>query len=291
MVNNMKNAIEIKDLVKEYKKGFKLGPISVDVPKGQIIGLIGENGSGKTTLIKTIIGALKPNEGDIRVFDNSIASMKSYIYKDVGVVLDGAFFPELLNANEIALTLEDFYEDFDDDLFRTYLKKFKLDEKKSIKSLSKGMKKKLEIAVALAHKPKLLILDEPSEGLDPVVRNEILEEFLNFVGDEEHTILLSTHITSDLEHIADRIVFLNKGQIILNEESDTLLEDYGILKCSKEDFRKIKDEDIIKYKKGKYNYEVLVKNRDKNAKKYKDFVIDKITLDDLMVLLIKGEKL
>ncbi len=160
MVNDMKNAIEIKNLVKEYKKGFKLGPISVEIPKGQIIGLIGENGSGKTTLIKTIIGALKPNEGEIKVFDNLTASKKSNTYKDVGVVLDGAFFPELLNANEIAFTMRDFYEDFDEELFRTYLKKFKLDEKKSIKSLSKGMKKKLEIAVALAHKPKLMILYE-----------------------------------------------------------------------------------------------------------------------------------
>ncbi len=286
----MKNVIEIKNLVKKYKKGFKLGPINIDIPKGQIIGLIGENGSGKTTLIKTIIGALKPSEGEIKVFGDSIMTNSSYIYKDVGVVLDGAFFPELLNAEEVASSMRNFYESFDDELFRTYLKKFKLDGKKSIKSLSKGMKKKLEIAVALAHKPKLLILDEPSEGLDPVVRNEILEEFLNFVGDEEHTILLSTHITSDLEHIADRIVFLNEGQIILNEERDILLEDYGILKCSIDDFKRIKNEDIIKYKKGKYNYEVLIKNKDKAVKKYKDFVIDKITLDDLMVLLIKGGK-
>ena len=152
------------------------------------------------------------------------------------------------------------------------------------------MRKKLEIAVALSHHPKLLILDEPTSGLDPVVRNEILDIFLNFIQDEEHTILLSTHITSDLEHIADEIIFIDKGEVILNKNRDELLDNYGIMKCNLDEFSKIDELDIVSYKKNKYNYDILVSNRFKMSKKYKDFVIDKITLEDLMVLIIKGEK-
>lgn len=152
------------------------------------------------------------------------------------------------------------------------------------------MRKKLEIATSLAHHPKLLILDEPTSGLDPVIRDDILDIFLKFIKDEEHTILLSTHITSDLEHIADKIIFVDKGQIILNESKDKLLDNYGILKCDIDSFNKISKEDIVSYKKNKYNYEILISDKDKMKKKYKDYIIDKITLDELMILIIKGEK-
>ena len=152
------------------------------------------------------------------------------------------------------------------------------------------MRKKLEIVTALAHHPKLLILDEPTSGLDPVVRDDILDIFLDFIKDENHTILLSTHITSDLEHIADEIIFIDKGQIILNKSKDELLDNYGILKCDIDTFDKISKEDIVSYKKNKYNYEILVRDRNKMSKKYKNFIIDKVTLDELMILFIKGEK-
>ena len=152
------------------------------------------------------------------------------------------------------------------------------------------MRKKLEIATALSHHPKLLILDEPTSGLDPVVRNDILDIFLDFMQDENHTILLSTHITSDLEQIADKIIFIDKGKIILNENKDELLDNYGILKCDIDKFESISKEDIICYKKNKYNYEILVENRNKIIKKYENCIVDKITLEELMVLIIKGEK-
>ena len=151
------------------------------------------------------------------------------------------------------------------------------------------MRKKLEIACSLSHHPKLLLLDEPTSGLDPVVRNEILDIFLDFIKDEEHTILLSTHITSDLEHIADTIIFINNGQIILNEQKDDIIDDYGILKCNLEDITKIDKDDIIAKRKTKYNYEILIKNKNKLSKKYNNFIIDKITLEDLMLIMIKGE--
>ena len=200
------------------------------------------------------------------------------------------FFPEILNAKDIDATMKGIFKNWDSKMFFQYLKNFGIPSNKKIKELSKGMRKKLEIATALSHKPKLLILDEPTSGLDPVVRNEVLDIFLDFIKDEDHTILLSTHITSDLEHIADRIVFIDKGQIVMDSLRDELIDNYGIIKCDSRYFDKINKEDIIRYKKNRYDIQILVSNRNKLNKKYKDCVIDKITLEDLMVLMIKGEK-
>ncbi len=286
----MSNAIEIKNLKKKYDNNFELGEINLEIPSGYIIGLIGENGAGKTTLIKSILNIIKPEYGEIKIFDKNNKKYESIIKEDIGVVLDGMFFPEILTPNDINFIMKDIYKNWDKELFYKYLNNFKLQNNKKIKDLSKGMRKKLEIATALSHKPKLLILDEPTSGLDPVVRDDILDIFLDFIKDEEHTILLSTHITSDLEHIADEIIFIDRGKIILNENKDELLDNYGILKCDKKSFDKISKDDIVSYKKNKYNYEVLVNNKNKIKNKYKDCIIDKITLEELMVLVIKGEK-
>lgn len=286
----MNNVIEIKNLKKRYDNNFELGEINLSIPSGYVIGLIGENGAGKTTLIKSILNIINTDAGEIKIFNKDSKKYDSLIKEDIGVVLDDIFFPEILTANDIDSVMKDIYKNWDKELFYKYLKDFNLPNNKKIKTLSKGMRKKLEIVTALAHRPKLLILDEPTSGLDPVVRDDILDIFLNFIKDENHTILLSTHITSDLEHIADEIIFIDKGQIILNKSKDELLDNYGILKCDIDTFDKISKEDIISYKKNKYNYEILVSNRNKMLKKYKNFIIDKITLDKLMVLVIKGEK-
>ena len=286
----MKNIIEIKKLKKKYDNGFQLGEINLTIPSGCIIGLIGENGAGKTTFIKSMLNIITPSQGEIKIFDKDNKKYETTIKEDIGVVLDNMFFPEILTANDINHIMKDIYKNWDQNLFYTYLTNFKLPKDKMIKTLSKGMRKKLEIATALAHHPKLLILDEPTSGLDPVIRNDILDLFLDFIQDDEHTILLSTHITSDLEHIADKIIFMDKGKIILNESRDELLDNYGILKCDIDTFDTISKEDIISYKKNKYNYEILVSDRNKMLKKYKNFIIDKITLDELMVLVIKGVK-
>ena len=156
--------------------------------------------------------------------------------------------------------------------------------------MSKGMRKKLEIATALAHKPKLLILDEPTSGLDPIARNEVLDIFLKFIEDEEHSILLSTHITTDLEHIADEIIFIDKGKKVLAKSRDEIIDNYAILKCNIDYFSNIDKKDIIAYKKSKYSYDILVHNKEEASRKYNECVIDKITLEDLMLLVIKGEK-
>lgn len=286
----MKNIIEIKDLVKKYDSKFKLEIDDLKIPSGCIIGLIGENGAGKTTLIKSILNIIKIDKGIIKIFDKDYKKYDSIIKEDIGVVLDNMFFPELLTPKDINKIMKDIYKNWDEELFKKYIKKFDLPINKSLKVMSKGMRKKIEIITSISHHPKLLILDEPTSGLDPVVRNEVLDMFLDFIQDEEHTILLSTHITSDLEHIADKIIFINSGQVILNNTRDDILDNYGVLKCDINKFDTISKSDIVTYKKNKYNYEILIKDISKLSKKYKDFVIDKITLEELMLLMIKGEK-
>ena len=269
----MKHAIEIENLTKEYS-GFKLDNISFAIPKGTIVGLIGENGAGKTTLIKTILNIIKKDRGNIRIFDKDLAKEEVLIKEDVGVVLDDIFLPNILNANGINTTMKSVFKNWDSELFYQYLKWFNIPVNKQIKELSKGMNKKLEIATALSHKPKLLILDEPTSGLDPVVRNEVLDIFLDYIQDEDNTILLSTHITSDLEHIADEIIFINQGKLLMEESRDNIFDNYGILKCGVDDFKNIDKKDIVSYKKNKYDYQILIKEKEQIKKKYKDYVVD-----------------
>ncbi len=285
----MNNAIEINDLKKAYSN-FSLEIKDLKLPEGAIIGLIGENGAGKTTLIKSILNIIKKDNGTIKIFNKDYQKEEQTIKEDIGVVLDDMFFPEILNAKDIDATMKDVFKNWDSEMFYNYLKNFGILPNKKIKELSKGMRKKLEIATALSHKPKLLILDEPTSGLDPVVRSEVLDIFLDFIKDESHTILLSTHITSDLERIADMIVFIDNGRIVMNKVRDELIDNYGILKCDLKDLNKINKEDIVRYKKNKYDVEILVSDKNKISKKYKDYIIDKITLEELMVLMIKGEK-
>lgn len=186
--------------------------------------------------------------------------------------------------------MKNFYKNWDEKLFFKYIEDFKLPKNKMSKEYSSGMKMKLKIATAISHHPKLLILDEPTAGLDPVARNEILDIFQDFIQDEENSILVSSHITSDLEHIADYITFINEGEIVLTKTRDELLEIYGIVKCSEEEFKKIDKKDYIKYKKNRYECDVLVENKFNFAKKYDLKVIDKPSIEDIMLIYIKGEK-
>jgi ABC-2 type transport system ATP-binding protein len=287
----MENIIEIKNLKKKYYDKFELGKIDISIPKGVIVGLIGENGAGKTTLIKAMLNIIKIDDGEIKIFGKDYKKEEKSIKEDIGVVLDNMFFPELLNAKDINSSMKNIYKNWDSELYFSYLKEFNLPDNKPLKSMSKGMRKKLEIVAAISHKPKLLILDEPTSGLDPVVRVEVLDIFQKFIEDAEHSILLSTHITSDLEHIADEIIFIDKGKKVLQKLRDEIIDNYGILKCDIDYFSNIDKKDIIAYKKTKYAYEILISNKEQASKKYHNCVIDKITLEDLMVLVIKGEKI
>ena len=285
----MENILEVKNLCKKYK-GFELQNVNITLPKGMIMGFIGENGAGKTTTIKAILDIIRDYTGEIKLFGLDNRKDDKKIKENIGAVLDDMFFPEILTPNDINIIMKDIYKNWDSKLYFKYLTDFALPNNKAIKTLSKGMRKKLEIATAISHHPKLLILDEPTAGLDPVARNEVIDLFQSFIQNEECSIFLSSHITTDLEHIADYITFINNGNIILSKTREELLEDYGIVKCSKEEFEKIDKKDFIQYKKSKYEYEILIEDRKVFSKKYDIDTIDKITLEELMVLMIKGEK-
>ncbi|MCH5167048.1 MAG: ABC transporter ATP-binding protein [Erysipelotrichales bacterium] len=283
----MGDILEVKDLSKRYDD-FELKNISFNLPKGMIMGLIGENGAGKTTTIKAILDIIKDYKGNIKIFGLSNRKDDKRIKEDIGVVLDDMFFPEILTPTDINSVMKDTFKNWDSDLYFKYLNDFSLPKSKQVKTFSRGMRKKLEIAVAISHHPKLLILDEPTSGLDPIARNEVIDIFQDFIQNEECSILISSHITTDLEHIADYITFINKGEILLSKTKDELLDNYGIVKCTEKEFKNFDNKDYIRYKKNKYDYEVLVENKKEFNKIYKVSTIDKVTLEDLMVLMIKG---
>lgn len=283
------NNIEIKNVTKKYD-GFLLDKISFDVPAGSIVGLIGENGAGKTTTIKSILNIIK-SEGTVKIFNKDINQNEKEIKQNIGVVLEDSFLSTYLTPKYINSVMKEFYKNWDEEKYNKLLKQFGLPSDKLIKDFSSGMKMKLKIATAISHHPKLLILDEPTSGLDPVVRSEILDIFRKYIEeDEERSILLSTHITTDLEHISDYIVFIDKGKIVLNVPTLELLEEYGVAKCTKEEFSKINEKDYVSYKKGKYQYEVLTNDKNTFKKKYGITSIDKPSIDDIMLFYIKGER-
>ena len=284
----MENILEVKNLCKKYNQ-FELKNVNLTLPKGMIMGLIGENGAGKTTTIKSILN-LTNSTGEINIFGLNVKKYDKKIKQDIGVVLNENFFSEYLNPKDINKIVKNIYKNWDEKLYFKYLEDFKLPQNKISKEFSSGMKMKLKIAVALAHHPKLLILDEPTSGLDPVARSEILGIFQDFIQNGENSIFVSSHITSDLEHIADYITFINDGEIVLSKTRDELLEEYGIVKCSKAEFEKINKKDYVKYKVNRYEYDVLVENKSEFKRKYDFNVIDKPTLEDIMLIYIKGEK-
>ena len=283
----MENAIEVKGLSKKYNT-FSLDNINLVVPKGYIVGLIGENGAGKSTTIKSILNLIQKDSGTIQIFNQDHAKHEKELKEDIGIVFDESHFPEQLTGKDLNLIMKNIYRNWDTPLYMNYLHQFNIPEKKIIKEFSRGMKTKLSLAVALAHHPKLLILDEPTSGLDPIVRNEILDIFFFFFQDEEHSILMSSHITTDLEKVADYIIFLHQGKIIFSDAKDDLLTDYAIIKCNEKDFHLIEPVDIIKYKKSAYQYEVLIKNKKQLTRKYPNLIIDAASIEDLMLIHIGG---
>ncbi|HOK49793.1 MAG TPA: ABC transporter ATP-binding protein, partial [Sedimentibacter sp.] len=238
----MEYALKLENVTKVYKD-FMLDNINIALPKGSIMGFIGENGAGKTTTIKLILDLISRDGGTITVLGKENRTEMDSVKENIGVVLDESSFPENLNAREINNILKKIYKIWDEDKFLKFLDKFSLPQDKSIKDYSRGMKMKLSTAVSLSHDSKILILDEATSGLDPVVREEILDTFLDFIQDETNSIFVSSHIISDLEKICDYITFIHKGKIVFSETKDELMENYGILKCSPEEFENI-DKDL-----------------------------------------------
>lgn len=285
----MKNTIEIKNLCKNLKD-FEINHLSLSLPTGSIMGLIGKNGAGKTTLFKLILDILSPDSGDITILGASDSNHKKEIKNQIGFVPDSNIFYDMFQARDVHKIYKNAYRQWDEALFFQYLEQFEIPLNKSIQYFSMGMKKKLLIATAFSHHPKLLLLDEPMSGLDPVARNEISDLLLDFMQDESHSILISSHITKDLEKIADYITFISKGNIILNKNKDQILEEYGVLKCKKQDFPLIDKTDYIGWRENAFGCEVMVKNRRDAQKKYKNMVIDSVDLESIMVFYERGNE-
>lgn len=278
-------AIEVNNLTKKYD-GFTLDNVSFKVPKGSIMGFIGQNGAGKSTTINAILNIVKRDEGEIKLFGLDNLKNETEVKENLAAVFDELPFNEDLNAKILSKVMSDIYKNWDEKVFFNYLDLFSLPSKKTFKKFSKGMKMKLQIAVALSHHAKLLIMDEATTGLDPVVRNEILDIFMEYLQDENNTIFMSTHITSDLEKIADMVTFIDKGKIILSGYKDAILDSYGIIKCGKAEFESVDSADYIGIRHTDYGVEMLVADRHKAAEKYTDMVVDKTTLDEIMVFLV-----
>lgn len=287
----MSNILTLKNVNKRYEKSnFSIRDISFSLPEGSILGFIGENGAGKSTTMNCILNVIRKDSGKIEIFGKEMTDEDTEIRENIGVVYDSNNFPEHLTAEQLADIFEKIYEKWDNSCFEEYLKRFRLPKSQKIKTYSRGMSMKLAIAVALSHKSKLLILDEATSGLDPVMRDEILDVLLEFVKEENHSILLSSHITSDLEKIADYIVFIHNGEIILNKTKDELIYEYGVIRCSEKDFLGISSEDILSYMKKDYQIDVLVSDRRLMEKKYKHLIVDSVSLDEIMLLMAKGER-
>lgn len=277
-----KNSIEINGLSRKFNQ-FSLQDVSFNVPRGSIVGFIGENGAGKSTTIRAILGLLKKDSGEIRVLGEDPYTMSAKTREKVGIVFDSMPFPPSLNAIQLDKVFGGIYKSWSGRDYFDYLNKFGLPLKNKLSSFSKGMEMRFSIAVALSHSPELLVLDEPTGGLDPVMRSEILDLLLGFMQDENHSILMSTHITGDLEHIADYICFIHGGRVVFFEERNEMLEKYRILKCTDEQLSAVDRNDIIGLRRGRFSNEILTVH----AEKYPDITADRADIENIMVFYVR----
>ena len=281
------NAIELSHINKSFGD-FAIRDLNLTVPSGTICGLVGENGAGKSTTIRLLMGALQPDSGTASVLGTNVSSPEfREVKEDVGVVLDEAYFPESLNAAQVGKIMAATYCQWDQKLYDSYLKRFDLPEKKQFKDFSRGMRMKLAIAVALSHQPKLLVLDEATAGLDPIVRDEVLDIFNEFTREEDHSILISSHILSDLEKLCDYIAFIHKGDLLFCEEKDRLLEQYGIFEDSKENLDCLQPEAIVAREENRYGGVRALVKRDLAPA---GFQLEKPSVEDIVLFLVKGAK-
>lgn len=284
----MSNILEIKNLKKEYK-GFTLENISFNLEKGFIMGFIGPNGAGKSTTIKLIMNLIKRNSGEIKIFGLDNIKYEKDIKQKIGFVYDENYFYEELNLSEMKNIIAPFYKNWDNKTFDRYMSDFNLPIKKKIKELSKGMKMKYSLAIALSHGAEFIIMDEPTSGLDPVFRSEMLDILYSIIQDENKGILFSTHITTDLEKVADYITFLNNGKIIFSDTKDNILENYSIIKGDKSLLDSDTKKEFIGIRENSFGFEALT-NKTYNIKKLfeNNALIEKATLEDIMVYTVKG---
>ena len=276
------NALELKKVRKVYRD-FQLDDISLVLPAGCIMGLIGENGAGKSTTIKLILDMVRRDSGEISILGKDNQSGFCRVKEEIGVVLDEAYFPESITAREVNAIMKHTYQHWDEAQYFDYIRRFSLPDKKSFKEFSRGMKMKLAIAAALSHHARLLILDEPTSGLDPIVRDEIVDLFYEFTREDSHSILISSHIVSDLEKLCDYIAFLHRGKLLFCEEKDRLLERYGILRCSRSEFQSVPSGAVRNFRDTGYGIEALVERR----KIPFGLAVDIPSIEDIIVFMAK----
>ena len=279
------NALEIKNLTKTFP-GFTLDHLNLTLPSGCVMGLIGENGAGKSTTIRLILDMLRSDSGTITILGRDSRENTRLTKEEVGVVLDEIGLPECLNTRQVGKVMAGTFRSWNQAEYERILKQFNLPEGKPFKAFSRGMKMKLGIAIALSHGSKLLLLDEPTGGLDPVVRDEVVEMFSDFTRDESHSILISSHIVSDLEKLCDYIAFLHKGKLLLCEEKDQLLAEYGMLHCAGEEIDAIDPEAVIYRKSSPYGVQAIVRRQAVPG----DLPISPISIEELFVFMVKEGK-
>lgn len=273
------NAIELNGLEKHYP-GFDL-KIDLTLPQGCVLGLVGENGAGKSTTIRMLLGMTKPDGGSLRVLGKELADKE-----EIGVVLDEPAFPECLSPRQLGKVMAGIFRSWDQAAYEKLLQKLSLPTDKKFKDFSRGMKMKLSIAVALSHRPRLLVLDEPTSGLDPVVRDEVVELFADFTRDEEHSVLISSHIVSDLEKICDYVAFLHKGRLLLCEEKDALREEYALVQLSRADFEALDPAAVIGSRRSPYGISAII--RREAAPSW--LALEPVSIEDLFILMVKEEE-
>ena len=288
-MKDYENAIEIKNITKKYD-GFTLDNISFNVPKGSIMGFIGQNGAGKTTTIRALLNITKIDGGSINLFGMDLYENEYEIKEQIAAVFDELPFYDGFTAKTLGIMFEGLYGNWNKEQYYAYLERFHLPLKKKISKFSKGMKMKLQIATALSHGAKLLIMDEATTGLDPVVRNEILDIFREYLADEDTSILMSSHITSDLDKIADSVTFIDNGKILLTGYKDEILENHGMCKCSRDDFKEVAPEDYISARVNDFGVDFLVSDKAASKQKYSGLLIENTNLEEIMLFYVNKEK-
>ncbi|MGN1423882.1 MAG: ABC transporter ATP-binding protein [Oscillospiraceae bacterium] len=288
-MSDYENAIVINGLTKKYD-GFTLDNVSFSVPKGSIMGFIGQNGAGKTTTIKALLNVIRPDGGTIEMLGMDNSTHELEIKEHIAAVFDEIPFHDSFTADMLSVMFRGMYSTWDENAYSAYLERFGLPRRKKLGKFSKGMKMKLQIATALSHGAKLLIMDEATTGLDPVVRNEILDIFREYLQDDENSILMSSHITSDLEKIADCVTFIDKGKILLSGYKDEILDSHGVIKCTKDDFAKLAREDFVSARVNDFGAEAMVSDRAEAKRRYPGMMIEKTTLEEIMLFYVNRDK-
>ena len=281
--------IQINGLKKKYKD-FTLD-LTLDLPKGRVSGLVGKNGAGKSTTLKAILGLIQTDEGSVKVFGKDAFNLTSEEKQQLGVALSDSSFSGYLTVDAVKSILENMYHSFDEDKFLNLSEKMKLPLNKQIKEFSTGMKAKLKVIAALCHKAKLLIMDEPTSGLDVEARNEVLDILREYLAqDDEVSLLISSHISSDLEGLCDDIYLIDEGRLLLHEQTDELLDKYGVIKADDETFEKLEKDHILAYKKEKFGYSLFTDEKEYYRENYPDLIIENGNIDDLILIMTGGKK-